>query len=99
MKQVTTMTRRERRAERRRRFVTDKEAHLAARLARLDYKVSNESDALRSLTHSLTWHLAKRPNGPRAASGRGWDRSGPTYVVGVRDLRFQSRSSITGGGG
>ena len=85
---MTAMTRRERRAERQRSFVADKEARLAARLARLDYKVTNESGALRTLTHSLTWHLGNRPNGPRPPDGRGWDKSGLAFVVGLIDPGF-----------
>ena len=81
MKQATAMTRRERRAERQQRFVADKEARLAARLARLDYKVANESSALRVYTHFLTWHLAKRPDWATPRGGRGWDRSGPTNII------------------
>ena len=81
MKQVTAMTRRERRAERQQRFVTDREAGQVARLAGLDYKVTSESGALRAPTHSLSWHLARRPNGAAPPSGRGWDRSGPAYAI------------------
>ena len=78
---MTEMTRRERRAERQRSFVADKEARLAAQLARLDYKVTNESGALRTITHSLTWHLGERPNGAAPPPGRKMDRSGPTYII------------------
>ena len=83
---MTVMTPRERRAERQRRFVTDKEARLAARLARLDYKVTNENGAMRVHTHSLTWHLVSRPNGTAPPPGRGWDRSGPARVTRDRGL-------------
>ena len=55
--ETATLTRRERRAMRKLRFVTSSEARQAARLARLDYKVPGESGALRLHTHSLTWHL------------------------------------------
>ena len=71
------MSRRERRAVRRLRFVTAREARLAARLARLDYKVSGETGALRVPTRAGRWH-----QGPRA------ERSGPTYVVGIDEVRF-----------
>ena len=54
VEQVKTMTRSEHRAERQRRFVTHKEARLAAQSARLDFKVTNESGALRRPTHSLS---------------------------------------------
>lgn len=39
------MTRRDRRAMRKQRFVTASQAKLAARLAKLDYKVSGETGA------------------------------------------------------
>lgn len=75
MKGVTVMTRHERRARRQGRFVTDKEARLAARLARLDYKVSGETGALR---------IPARARVPSRSKGR----AGPAYVVGVGDLRL-----------
>lgn len=82
------MTRWERRAVRQRRFVANKEAHLAARLARLDYKVTNESGALRAPTHSLTWHLGTRLNGSSPPPGQGWGRSGAAHVVGAHEVMF-----------
>ena len=75
------MTRRERRAIRQLRYVKSSEARLAARLAHLDYKVSGETGALKVHTHSLSWHLAKRPNWATPQGGRGWDRSGPTIII------------------
>ena len=80
------MTRRERRAMRLLRFVTSKDARQAARMARLDYKVTNESGALRVHTHSLSWHLAKRPNGATPTPGQRRERSGPARVVEARGL-------------
>ena len=68
-------TRRERRARRGRRFVTDREARWAARLARLDYKTTGESGALTLPARSK---LQNRSNG----------RAGSTYVIGVGDLSF-----------
>ena len=80
-------TRRERRAIRRRWFVTAREASLAARLARLDYKVT-ENGALKPPTKGRTWNRGNRKNAHRPPGGRGWDRSGPTYVVGVDEARL-----------
>ena len=75
------MTRHERRARRQQRFVTDREARLAARLARLDYKVSGETGTMRVPTKARTWHQGGRLNAHAPPPGQGWDRSGPTYVV------------------
>ena len=75
------MMRRERRAIRQRRLVTTREARLAAWLTRLDYKVSGETGAMRVPTKGRTWHLGGRLNGHAPPPGRGWDRSGQTYVV------------------
>ena len=82
--EMERITRRERRALRQLRFVTAREASLAARLAHLDYRVSNEAGALRVHTHSLTWHIANRPSGAAPPPGRGWERSGPVRVVKAR---------------
>ena len=84
--QLTFSTRRERRAARRRRVVTAREARLAARLARLDYKVSGETGALRVPTKSRIGHTPGRLNDHRTLPGKGWDRSGATYVVEAGDL-------------
>ena len=54
----------------------------------LDYRVSGEIGALRVPSKSLTWHLAKPPNGATPPLGRGSDRSGAAYVVGVHEVRF-----------
>ena len=75
------MTRRERRARRHRRFVTDKEARLAARLARLDYKTSGETGTLKPPTKGRIWYLGNRKNGHAPPPGQAWERSGPTYVT------------------
>jgi hypothetical protein len=75
------MTRQERRAQRQRRFVTDKEARLAARLARLDYRTTGESGALKVPSTARIWHKGGRLNGHRPRPGQPWDRSGPAYVV------------------
>ena len=75
------MTRQERRAQRLRRFVTDREARLAARLARLDYRTTGESGALKVPSRQRTWHLGGRLNGHRPPPGQPWDRSGPAYVT------------------
>ena len=80
---MTMTTRRERRAERQRRYVTSRDAREAARMAGLDYKVTNESGALRVYPHSLTWHLEI---GLTPKSGQGRGRSGPARVVNARGL-------------
>jgi hypothetical protein len=80
------MTRRERRTIRRLGFITAKEARLAARLARLDYKVSGETGAMRVPTKARTWHLGNRLNGHAPPPGQGWSRSGPAYMVGSDEL-------------
>ena len=80
------MTRSERRAQRRRWSVTAREARLAARLARLDYKVSGETGAMRVPTKGRVRHRGNRPNGHAPPLGRAWDRSGPTYVIEAEGL-------------
>jgi hypothetical protein len=86
--EVTARTRREKRALRLQKLVSNRQARQAARLAHLDYRVSGDGGALKAHTHSLAWHRAKNQNGPAPPPGRGWDRSGPTYVVGVHELGF-----------
>ena len=80
-----TLTRQERRTVRRRRFVTAREAREAVRLARLDYKVSGETGAMKVPTKGRTWHKGNRANGHKPPPGRPWDRSGPTYVIEAGD--------------
>ena len=80
------MTRRERRASRQRRFVTATQARLAARLARVGYKLTNESGALKVPSRIRTWHLNGRANGHKPPPGQTWDQSGPTYVVESAEL-------------
>lgn len=86
---MTAMTRRERRAIRLRGLVTAKEARLAARLARLDYKVSGESGALKVPSRMRTWHLGGRANGHAPPPGESWDRSGPTYLIEIGGTRLE----------
>ena len=86
MAKTIEMTRRERRAQRQQRFVTEKEARLAARLARLDYRLSGETGVLRLPAKGQTWCQGNRKNGQAPSPGRGWDRSGPTYVVESAEL-------------
>ena len=69
------MTRQERRTQRLLRFVTNKEARLAARLARLGYKVSGEIGALRLPTKMRTQYRSDSKNGP-------------IYLAGIHDLHF-----------
>ena len=99
VKQLATMTRKERRAERLRGFVPNVEASEVARLARLGYKVTNESGALRVTTHSLTWHTANRPDIAAPNSGSTWERSGPAYRAGAQEHRLDgpNRHDRTGG--
>ena len=85
---MTSMTRHERRARRLARFVTAREARLAARLARVDYKTSGETGAMRVPSRMPTWHLGGRLNGHTPPPGQGWDRSGPTYVVEINEVRL-----------
>ena len=75
MEEVTLMTRQERRAQRQLRFVTNKEARLAALRAHLGYKVSGETGALRPPTKM---RIQYRSDG----------RNGPTYLVGINEARF-----------
>ena len=86
--ETMVMTRRERRTERQLRFVTTREARLAARLARLDYKVSGETGALKVPTKARTWYQGNRRSAHRPPPGEGWSRSGLTYVVGIDEVRF-----------
>ena len=82
------MPRSERRARRQRWLVTTREARLAARLARLDYKVSGETGAMKVPTRVRTWYQGNRINAHVPPPGQRWDRSGTTYVVGVHEVRF-----------
>ena len=86
--QTTSLTRRERRTIRQRRFVTAREAALAARLARLDYKVSGETGALRPPTKGRTWHKGGRLNAHAPPTGQAWERSSATYVAGIDEVTF-----------
>ena len=79
--EATPLTRRQRRVWRLQKLAVDREAHRAALQAGLDFKVSGESGALNVTSHSVTRHLAKRPNSATPPPGRGWDRSGPVKVV------------------
>ena len=83
-----TLTRKERRAIRNLRFVTTRQAREAARLARLDYKVSGPTGALRVPTKARTRYQGNRKSAHRPPPGQGWSRSGPTYVVGLDETRF-----------
>ena len=63
-------------------------ARSAARLAHLDYKVSGETGALKVPSKVRTWNLRGRANGHRPPPGQGWDRSDPTYVVGIQEVEL-----------
>ena len=73
-------TRRERRAKRRRGFLSARDGRIAARLARVDYKLPGETGALRVPSRVRTWHLGGRANGHAPPPGRGWERSGPVRL-------------------
>lgn len=64
------------------------EACLPGWLRPLDYKVSGETGALKVPSKVRTWHLGDRVNGHAPPPGQGWDRSGPTYVTGICEVRF-----------
>ena len=78
---VTSITRRERRALRWKRLITVKQAKLAARLAKLDYKTSGESGALELRTKAKIRASTSRKNAYAPPEGRDWSRSGPVYVT------------------
>ncbi|MCH7970101.1 MAG: hypothetical protein IH960_03550 [Chloroflexi bacterium] len=68
--------------------VTDREARQAARLAGLDYRLSGRSGTLR-LPAGVRVRLASdRPTDAGHQTDRKPDRSGPVYVVGIGDQRF-----------
>ena len=76
---MTFMTRRERRARRRRGFVTARQAQLAARLACLDYKVSGETGAMRVPSRMRMWYYAiARTLTRRHQAGHGTTRAPST---------------------
>ncbi len=83
---VTSMTRHERRVLRRRMFISAKEASLASRLARLDYKTSGETGALKLRSKVIMGQGNGRKNGYAPPPGRQWSRSGPTYVTETEEL-------------
>lgn len=88
METSTFKTRQERRARRQRRFVTAREARLAARLARLDYKTSGETGALTPPTKERVWYPGNRKNAHQGPPGRRWDRSGRALVVAGEDRKL-----------
>ena len=77
---VHPTSRHQRRARRLQKLTAAREAHRAALLAGLDYRVSGENGTLVAHTHSLSWHRTKSPNITVPPSGRPWDRSGPVKV-------------------
>lgn len=82
---VTSISRHERRALRRRRLLTVKQAKLAARLAKLDYKTSGESGALELRTKAVIRASATRKNAYAPPPGQDWSRSGPAYVTETKE--------------
>lgn len=91
---VTSMTRRERRARRRRNFLTAREARLASRLARLDYKTSEETGALKLRSKVIMGQSARRKNGYAPPPGRTWSRSGPTYITETKELGLLAKPIV-----
>ena len=81
-------TRQERRAKRQRSLLSARDGRIAARLARVDYKVPGETGALRVPSRVRTWHLGGRLNGHAPPPGRTWDRAGPTRVVAQENERL-----------
>ena len=75
------ITRRQRRARRHYGHLSAKDGRIAARLARLDYKIAGESGALTPPSKTRVWHLNGRLNGHAPPPGRGWDRAGPARTV------------------
>ena len=84
-------TRRQRRARRQQGHLSAKDGRIAARLARLDYKIASESGALTPPSKQRVWHLNGRLNGHAPPLGRGWDRAGPARVTARGNKR------VTGG--
>ena len=80
MNRLTFTSRRDRRAERAQRFVTARQAQWAARMARLGYKTSGETGALRPPSKGRTWSKTRK-NAHAPPPGVGWERSGPMRVV------------------
>ena len=78
-------TRGPRRAKRRRSFLAAKDGRVAAQLARVDYKIANDSGALTPPQKTRLWHRNGRLNGHAPPPGRAWDRAGPTRVVAQGD--------------
>ena len=75
------VSRKQRRAMRLQRQVSNRDAYWAAIRAGLDFRVSGESGALVVHSHSLSYHRAKSPNITIPPAGRGWDKSGRARVV------------------
>ncbi len=86
MMTITTITIHERRARRLRKLVTVQQAKFAARLAKLDYKTSGESGALKLRGKVVIRESDSRKNGYAPPPGKKWSRSGPTYVIETKEL-------------
>ena len=74
-------TRRQRRARRQRGHLSAKDGRIAARLARLDYKIASESGALTPPSKHRVGHLNGRLTGHSPPPARGWSPAGPAPVV------------------
>ena len=88
---MADMTRRERRALRRGRAVTVREARLAARLARLDYKTSGETGALRLPTRVGKWPHGTQPRPPGARR----NGASPVRVIAAEEAEAASAGAHT----
>ncbi len=66
--------------------MTNRQARLAARLARLDYKTSGETGALKLRSKAVIRASDSRKNAYAPPPGREWSRSGPTYVTETGEL-------------
>ena len=78
---VSSMTRQERRTLRQRKLLTVKQAKQASRLARLDYKTSGETGALKLRSKAVIRASGSRKNAYAPPPDRDWSRTGPAYVV------------------
>ena len=83
---MRNMTRRERRARRWGRAVTAREARLAARMAKLDYKTSGETGAMRLPTRAGKWPPGCQPR----TAGAGRNGAGPVRIVAAAELIAQT---------
>ena len=70
-------------------FVTDREARQAARLAGLDYRLSGRSGASKLPTGVRVRLAGDKAAEARHRSAPTHEKSGPAYVVGIGERRFE----------